>query len=290
MRVAAVIVTYKPDWQRVEDLIDQISPSMDPIVVVDNTNRTDVAQPPQKLCSLASHHLFIHVGENIGIAAAQNRGLERLNEHCNDTCLDYVLFLDQDSVPDGEMITRLVNHFHDLTENGHRVAAVGPEIVRDSIAKNTPCKNDQDRYSEAKTLISSGMLVSREALDAVGPFDEELFIDHVETDWLFRARKQGFQVFQAHDAWLQHSLGERTLTFRLHRKFQVALHRPERYVYQIRNLIWLLRRRTIPIGWGLSRLVKTLAVAILCLVIQRNKRLFLQSIAQGLHAGFVKGI
>ena len=37
-------------------------------------------------------------------------------------------------------------------------------------------------------LISSGCLIPLSAIDTIGEMDEELFIDHVDTDWFLRAK------------------------------------------------------------------------------------------------------
>ena len=44
----------------------------------------------------------------------------------------------------------------------------------------------------ADMLISSGCLIPLSAIDTIGDMDEELFIDHVDTDWFLRAKSLGW--------------------------------------------------------------------------------------------------
>lgn len=286
MKTAVVLVLYHPDWNQIVRLVSDIQRSVHTILLMDNTESENIPEHYPPALSTLTDVRYIPFGANVGIAAAQNRAVDELRK----IKTEFVLFLDQDSQPSPQMIDRLVEYSCDLARAGHRVAAIGPRIDRDPTETDRRALDSKLVYSQVETLIASGMLVKLDAIDAIGRFDDLLFIDHVETDWLFRAKKQGYQVFQAHHIWMKHALGEHTLSVQLHRRFQIALHRPDRYFYQIRNLIWLLRRRTISLPWGLGRLSKTVMIALLCVITQTDKPAYLQSIKKGLHAGFVKGI
>jgi N-acetylglucosaminyl-diphospho-decaprenol L-rhamnosyltransferase len=51
-----------------------------------------------------------------------------------------------------------------------------------------------DRVLEAEVVMGACMLVRREAVDAVGPLDEDFFLFSEETDWCYRFGRAGWQV------------------------------------------------------------------------------------------------
>ncbi len=286
MKIAALIVLYRPDIKTVVKLLQKIESSVDRVILIDNTESEMIAHSALSACVAKPWVNYAALGTNHGLAYAQNHGLGQLQQ----TDCDCVLFLDQDSRPCKGMIEALASAYRRLQSEGRLVAAIGPVIARDGSAPDSTGGIDEPRCEQTQTLMSSGMLVHRSVLDAVGYFDTTLFIDHVETEWLFRAQRHGFEVWQARHAHLDHVLGERTVSLRLHRRFEVAIHRPFRYFYQIRNLMWLLRRRAIPVKWGLVRLFKTLGVVLLCALIQAPRMSYVGSVGRGLYAGFIKGI
>ena len=55
--------------------------------------------------------------------------------------------------------------------------------------------------------MTSGNLLRLGALEAVGRFDDELFIDQVDNDLCFRLRLSGWRILQARRAVLEHRQG-----------------------------------------------------------------------------------
>ena len=84
-------------------------------------------------------------------------------------------------------------------------------------------------------LLSSGSLLPLSALANIGLMDESLFIDHVDTEWCFRAKAHGFQLFGVCDAVMTHALGERRKEIWFLRQRVVPFHKPFRYYYMFRN-------------------------------------------------------
>jgi len=54
---------------------------------------------------------------------------------------------------------------------------------------------DHESTREAEYLFGACMLVRREAVDAVGGFDEDFFLMSEEVDWCYRFRQAGWRVF-----------------------------------------------------------------------------------------------
>jgi rhamnosyltransferase len=145
-----------------------------------------------------------------------------------------------------------------------------------------------DSVVECAFLISSGMLVPLETLKKTGFMEEALFIDHVDTEWCFRAAAHGFSCFGIGGAVMEHELGRKRKKIWLGRWRQIPDHPPERYFYLVRNTLWLVRRDYIPIACKmhlLSRLFGLLTTRVLTL---RKASPTIKSLSFGVRAGISK--
>lgn len=246
-------MTFNPGRGEIEGLLASVMPQVTAAVVVDNGSREDV-RPRLPAAQSALH--FIPLGENLGIAAALNRGIDWARAQ-NAT---HVLLLDQDSELAADMVARLLTAATSLAAGGHRVAAVGPRYV-DPRQDNPPpfirvrgLRVERGRCDTADAvvpvdyLISSGSLVPLSALDVAGAMDESLFIDYVDIEWGLRAKSRGFRSFGVCGAAMRHSLGENPIRF-----FgkTIPLHSPLRHYYHFRNAVLLYRRAAPPLNWKL---------------------------------------
>jgi N-acetylglucosaminyl-diphospho-decaprenol L-rhamnosyltransferase len=109
--------------------------------------------------------------------------------------------------------------------------------------------HDQER--EVESLLGAALLVRREALDAVGLFDEGFFMFSEETDWLYRFRQAGWKVLFTPDAEVVHlggvSHGGRLYVENLRGILRfLAKHRGARAAARARRvLLWSLRLRAL---------------------------------------------
>ena len=252
--VVAVIVTYRPEHGALLRLLAALNGQVDLVVIVDNgADRTLaglLAAPPGDI-------EYIDCGENVGLGAAQNRGIVRARQLNKE----FVLLLDQDSEPAADMVERLVTACHHQQESGAAVAAVGPVFFDQQRAMalsfiqrrgvrfvRARCEHEHGLVP-VDDLISSGSLIPLASLDVIGMMNEGLFIDYVDTEWIIRARRLGFQSFGVCAAKMRHRLGDATLKL-LGRT--VTLRTPLRHYYMFRNAFWLYRQREMPIGWKLA--------------------------------------
>jgi GT2 family glycosyltransferase len=110
---------------------------------------------------------------------------------------------------------------------------------------------DHSSSREADWLQGTALLVRREAVDAVGPFDESFFMFSEETDWMYRFRRAGWHVWFHPQAEVVHvggaSHGGRMYVENLrgHLRF-TAKHHGLREAAQVRRLLlWSLRLRAL---------------------------------------------
>jgi len=291
--VCCIIVTYQPDTTILEKVMAAIRPQVDQMLLVDNGTSAEFIEWMKEKDGMAE---VIEMGKNLGVGAAQNRGIA----WAKTKGFPYVLFLDQDSIPQPEMVPNLMKASIYLNIYKGPVAAVGPKIVDARTGKDFPfinfssltirrsiCRQPYSgKYIFTNFLISSGMLVSLSVFERVGLMEERFFIDNIDLEWCFRARNQGFALYGVCNAKLQHSLGDQVIHFWLGRLVQIYRHSPLRQYYMMRNRILLHRKSYSPLSWAIQdffRLSLKLVFIVLFLP-QRleNIRMILRGIRDGL--------
>lgn len=261
-KVIGIVVTYHPDLNVLRDLLDALLPQLSKIVVVDNASSINIEA---WLKEYADERVFlIPLGDNIGVAAAQNAGVL----WARDSGAQFIVLFDQDSIAGIGMIRELLEVFELLTNEGKLVAGVGCRYSEDAESrlsgfvqfghlgfKHVVC-DAASRYVEADFLISSGTLIPMSTLDAVGDMEEDLFIDHVDTEWFLRARARGYLAYGASRAVMKHALGERRSKLWLFRWRTVSHHAPVRYYYMFRNAVLLFDRDYVTKRWRRGAVLK----------------------------------
>jgi rhamnosyltransferase len=255
--VAAVIVLYNPDHQLLERLLLSITGQVEKTFVIDNTPNSSSAAS----AFFAKYRIpivYVPLGDNMGIAAAQNVGIQlSIEAGCS-----HVLLLDQDSaLPAGAIVQLLVAEEH-LSRRGKRVAAVGPLFLDEKNGK--PACAVQHTWLRVKRLSvhadacdpvetdclnASGSLICTTVFKEVGLMLEELFIDAVDTEWCMRCKSKGFSSYIVPNVTMVHNIGDMAVSI-LGR--EITLHGDIRNYYIIRNATYLLRLRTMGYRWRIS--------------------------------------
>ncbi len=291
-RVTAVVVTYEPTAEVTVPLLTELAKQCGAVVVVDNGSAADRREKLQEACARLGAEL-VELPENRGIAAAQNVGIRRAQG------ADYVLLMDQDSLPAPDMVARLVAGARGAVAAGRAVGAVGP-VSADTRSSTeqmvyvsrtwgprraTAQELDAERL-ETAFLLASGCLVPTPVLATVGLMNEAWFIDHVDLEWGLRVRRAGYTLFAVPDAHLAHSLGDR-LTKLPGRAQEVHVHSPVRTYYLARNTVLLMRSGLLGTRWTVGYavwLAKYVAFNAL-LTAPRGERV--RRMAQGLRDGLL---
>lgn len=292
--VVAIVVSYEPDLEHLSKVLRAIASQTDHVVIVDNGSRKDVGGLVSALNDLRLH--FLPLGKNLGIAAAHNAGIR----WAKDRDSKYVLLMDQDSLPDAGMVASLRSAHESLENAGNRVAAIGPRF-RDSDSgrladhvkfgkwrvERVSCSSDE-QFINVDFLISSGSLIRVETLNAVGGMEEALFIDQVDTEWVLRARANGYLTWGHCGAVMTHSLGETRRRIWFGRWRDVPIHKPFRYYYIFRNSI-LLQRRDYPCQeWKRVDRVRLLQLVSFILLFHPERLKALRMVSRGLWSGLSK--
>ncbi|SAL38891.1 rhamnosyltransferase [Caballeronia turbans] len=253
-RIVAVVVTLNPDAAVFDALLTATRAQVERIVVVDNGSREESAREVARLCGTRAELHGLH--KNLGVAAAQNRGIE----WARATGATHVLLLDHDSVPDPDMVAALRVAAEELAARAVALGAVGPVIIDRQTQTAAPLPQIVDgavrfvqappsQPTECEYLIASGSLIPMAVFDSVGPMDETYFVDQVDIEWCLRAQRSGFAMYCAPRARLNHMIGDEVVSFWLLRRRELAVHSPLRDYYYFRNSVRLIRSADVPTPW-----------------------------------------
>lgn len=287
--VTAILVTYNPDYELLPHVVEQITQQVDSVILIDNASTCS-----EKIFSIIQEYSNIHfysLSENIGLAAAQNLAISKVQEKCN-----YVIFFDQDSVIQKDLIKQLLIADFRLRQAGENVAAVGPSFIdptNNMIYPATVYKGPfikkvdvTSQPIEATFIIASGCLIKTSAINEIGLMYDGFFIDYIDVEWCLRAKSKGYSVYVIPNAKMYHTIGDSRISI-LGRT--ISIHNPMRRYYLIRNSILICKLKYIPIGYKIRECMFNIIRAILSLLLNNNKKLTLKMIFRGIIDG-VKGI
>ncbi|MBU2839938.1 glycosyltransferase family 2 protein [Acidithiobacillus thiooxidans] len=290
-RISAIIVTFDPDVNRLHTVLDSIAPQVEWVVVVDNgSSNLDTLQLLVAGFPTAS---LLAIGKNLGIGAALNIGVKTISSAASDA----ILLLDQDSIPSDTMVQDLVRGLHQKIDSDRKVAAIGPRFIdRHNGHMSQHVKfagwrvarvdcNSLKQPVEIDVLITSGSLIPVDVLQKTGKFNENLFIDLVDTDWVLRAQHLGLHVYGDCNATMEHDLGENRRRIWLGRWRAVPIHKPFRYYYMFRNSIWLRGQPHARAEWKHIETIKLLQIFSFMMIFHPQRYLTLRMILQGVWDG-----
>ena len=246
-KVFCIIVTYRPDAGHLQHVLASIAQHTPHIILVDNTPgpHAAIATPEGVQC--------ITLGENLGIAAAQNIGIRQaLAQGANVIWLS-----DQDTIYPTNFLADMLTSLRACQAQGIRLAALGPSYFDthkgsvQAFVRHTPFTKffiPQPGLQKVSHAIASGALIPAKVLHEVGLMQENLFIDWVDLEWCWRAKNQyGYQTICTGDVVIEHTMGDGSIRF-LWRK--VGIRTPLRRYYMVRNAVHIAlysRSATVPI-------------------------------------------
>lgn len=241
-KVAAVVLTYRPASD-LEENIKKIIRQVDHVFVINN--ESDGVCP----CPSLGHDprvSFQYNKLNLGVATGFNQGIR----YALDSLYDYVILFDQDSVPGENMVSNLLEFSQ---KNDSNPLIVGPSLFG-AKSQTRMSKEESKQFQEVKTIISSGMMLSRSTIEWIGIHDEQLFIDYVDHDICLKAKRLGASVYKLKEAVLYHSFGASQQKDVLGRSIHLSCYPPVRHYFRSRNFLALLMRYRDPV-WAYNEMI-----------------------------------
>jgi rhamnosyltransferase len=173
----------------------------------------------------------IPFGENLGIARALNEGARRAQADG----YEWLLAMDQDSRASEGMVRSLWK----FAASG-AVARLGIVAARPDTPRR---KRFPDHGWQAMPWVqTSGNLLRLAAWQEAGGWEDELFIDAVDTIFSLALRHAGWRIVQLNDVVLHHHLGESEMRSLLGVKMIPTHHSALRKYYIARNREYMHRK------------------------------------------------
>ena len=161
------------------------------ILIVDNGSSPQSLEPLRRV-ALGIAATVVPLGSNLGIATALNTGLRLAHEQG----FRWLATFDQDSRASATMLDEMTQALAAYPESD-RVGLVAPRH-RDRRVGITVSDGRREQvgpdWTVIRTTMTSGNLVNIAIAQAVGGFDDSLFIDYVDHDFCLRLRAHGYRI------------------------------------------------------------------------------------------------
>jgi rhamnosyltransferase len=246
--IAVAVVLYHPSDSDLDNVTELATWGVNVVAVVNAISETQRRKLPSGPGVSGPGVSVIVNSSNLGLARALNQAVGA----AIDAGAHFVLMLDQDSRPTVDMLDRLAGAAIAIEAKGRPLACVAP-LLRDRKAV-TDDKGETVDTVTGVTFATSGTMLTRRAWQEVGPMWEPLFIDGIDHEWCFRARAAGFETVLVPSAVMTHDMGEAAIN--VMGRFRPVHRSPVRHYFIVRNTLWLVGKRHIPIRWRLSELAK----------------------------------
>jgi rhamnosyltransferase len=294
--IGAAVIIFHPD-PSIADRLAIMRAEADEFVVVVNGANDDMRQELERWCESYRAQLVLN-DINEGLGAALNRGAQAVRARG----AQWLLAFDQDSTPGPGMVDAMLDALRS-SEGKERVAILGP-AVRDNDGVYhrwlrshpwLPGAFRKERITSSGAypvtmVISSGSLIRLDAWQELGGFDENLFIDGVDTDFCLRAKSAGWQVVAAPEAVLHHRLGSRAQTGIPGPLGRPTHHSALRHYYIARNRVILVRRHALRAAhWAVFEICMLAVWLVRVIAFESSRRRKLHAMFLGTWDGFRGG-
>lgn len=293
-RVIVVTVSWHPDPAVLEAQIRALR-GVAAHWLVDNGSDPSERAALQPLQERYPWLRWLGLDTNIGLAAAINRAVDAMGPQPATTRL---LLLDQDTAWTAEALPPLLAALERLAAASGQPCMVGPALHDPdtgmnhgfhAIAAGRWVRRQPPPGSRAPlpvaSLNGSGSLLPLALFRQVGGLEEDLFIDHVDTEFSFRLQAAGAGLWGVPWVQVDHAMGERGRRIWLFGWRLFPDRSPGRHFYLYRNTVRLLRRDYVPRVWKGWAVLKLLLSAGLCLLYDPRRRAQCKAMMQGVRAG-----
>jgi rhamnosyltransferase len=243
-KIAVLRVIYKSDLLDRQE-IDLATKTFGFYLVVNNTKNKVLNPFPEFYNFDIINNLNVNA-----LSGAYNEGIK----YFSDINPEFILFLDEDT----PIMQFLYLFDNDLCRpfNDAQVAAVAPNYL-DKVSGTRGSHVLLRRFAYKKIhrdsvgifnvsfFINSGSVWRFICLSKIGKYDDQMQIDHIDTDYCLRAIKIGYKLILNSNFTFEHKIGNR-LSYKLFGfNFRSGNHSPHRRWYIMRNSVLLLRKHSI---------------------------------------------
>lgn len=223
MKLAAVVILYYPDESVLNNISSYIN-EVDTLYIYDNSPINTFQNQLHNSNKIKYHW----DGENEGIA-------KRLNSACK-MCLsegyDHILTMDQDTAFENKDLVKYKSLIEGLPVE--HIGMYGVLHDRNQLSEKI------NSFEINHLLITSGSILPIKIINEIGYFNEDLFIDGVDTEYCLRIFENKYKTVQFTSIILFHNIGIPTTKLTPSLKFEKRVfHSPVRAYYITRNYFYL---------------------------------------------------
>lgn len=223
MKLAGTVILYNPPENLIENILTYID-DIEKLYIYDNSPEKGISFPNKIL----NKSEYVHSGNNEGIAKRLNEAIKK----SNNEGFDYLLTMDQDSSFKKEDLEKYIMLIKDEKE----ITSISIYGVRYYELK----KGEDNNKLYNQILITSGSILNISIAIKLCKFDENLFIDGVDTEYCLKSFQNGYKTIIYNNISLIHSLGETKLVLTPNlKKNERKFHNPIRLYYITRNHFYL---------------------------------------------------
>lgn len=185
------------------------------ILVIDNASTDHTGHLLHELSGNISNLKIITNHSNLGVTGGRNKGIELA-----DKSVDFLLFFDHDMYADKNMLAELskvtlsdktigittpkIYYFQDKKRIW--AAGTGMNLISGQVLFRGGIDKGQFDVIEEVQVAPAAIFVKKEVLIKVHSFDKRYFATYEDTDFCFRAKKEGFKVYYVPGAIAYHDL------------------------------------------------------------------------------------
>jgi rhamnosyltransferase len=229
--VVAVIAAFNPDMDFVRR-VEVLQTEVDEVIVVNDGSGEHSDVVFDQVSALGA--LVLHSVKNSGIAAALNSGVLRARQLARP---DFILTMDQDSSLDSDYVRKAIATYDSACSAGVNVGLVSAQTFN-----GVPALKDRsvvERFEIPFDPWQSGMLIPTGIFDSEISFNEEYFIDNVDSEFSLNLKTRDYLPIMGEGCNLLHNLGEEKVGQLFGRKITYTYHSPKRVYYITRNIFFL---------------------------------------------------
>lgn len=164
---------------------------------------------------------YLPTGQNLGYTGGNNVGIKKALEED----FDFIFVLNPDTTIDKNAIEKLVEAAEKESgvygpkiyfgDTGKKIWYAGGIFDKENVlgshrGVDLEDKGQFDTISETDFITGAALFISREVLERVGSFDEKYFLYYEDSDFCFRAKRDGFKIMYIPDAVVYHENAKST--------------------------------------------------------------------------------
>lgn len=228
MKLFGTVILYNPNEDIVENIHSYIE-NIDKLYIVDNSDIKNQSLIKQ-IKDISDKCIYIDNNGNQGIAHALNIGAELAMQDS----ASWLLTMDQDSRFNNYDFVKFIEEADLDNAFMQKIGIISPKYY----------ENEHLFKFYDFITITSGSLINLEIFFKMNGFDNNLFIDSVDTEYCLRLNIAGYKIKRVSNILLNHHLGNITTHKFLWKTIRTTNHSHTRRYYMTRNRFYI---------WGLYK-------------------------------------